>query len=933
MSDLQPGPRARDDLLNAAVGALRAAPGLLLAGPAGIGRSRLLAALERELAGQGALVLRCAPVEAELPLPFLCLIDLLESVPDETIGQLPAGQRDALCAALLRGEYPDTAVSGARVHVAVLALLRLLAAQTPVWLVIDDIQWMDGPTAQILGFVSRRAAGLRLGVLATERLGAGQATTHADLCPPGTVELVVPPMNQADLSALLESHADAPLPASTLRWIFDAAQGNPLYALEILRALPDAAEAPRAPLDGSAAAAAVPVPGPLRRLLLDRVRTLPEEVRDTLVLASAAARPDLTLLATAGGEAATAHLEAAERSGVMEIGPDGHIRFAHPLLRAAVYSEASGQARREAHGRLADAATEPVERARHLALANPARDEDVAKTLMVAAASARRRGAPATAAELSALAVARTPADAGSVRATRRLALAEYASDAGRWDDARDAALSVLSDEQHPATRTQARIVLLKCAGQALESEEHLIADGLADAVGLPALESRLHCWASTRHLLAGRLDQAVLEASRAAELAQRGNEPAARVEALTDLAYLQRLGGDPDADATLAHALATAAEHGIDDLRLWESLLTEALFHLHANRLAEAEEAALAALARFGDQVSVEDALGVQVALTDVRCRAGNCAGALQSAKRAAALYEDIDGSDGPVLYAMAAAESFGGTLERARRFAERGAQSAQRDGDRFWFMWNLTVLGRVHLLSAEPAEAARVLRQVHEIERSMGIVDPGVGRWHADLAEALIGEGSLDEAAAFLREVSAAARRLGRIAVLACLERAGGLLSLARGDPTAAVALLESSVARLRAEGVPLERARSLAALADAERRRHRPAAARKAVAEAADLCRDAGALEWLGRIEQGATPSARRAHGAGPGAGTGPESELTPSELRIATLAADGATNREIAATCYLSVKTVEASLSRVYRKLGVRSRTELAKVLVT
>jgi DNA-binding CsgD family transcriptional regulator len=169
-----------------------------------------------------------------------------------------------------------------------------------------------------------------------------------------------------------------------------------------------------------------------------------------------------------------------------------------------------------------------------------------------------------------------------------------------------------------------------------------------------------------------------------------------------------------------------------------------------------------------------------------------------------------------------------------------------------------------------------------------------------------------------------------LEREAVLGCLERAEALWHLARGEHGEAAALLERAVARLRAQGVPLELARALAAQAQLERRLRRQGAARSAADEALRICQDTGAAAWLDPIK-------RRIQGGGAGRGNAarPPAEasgtvvLTPSEQRIAALAADGATNREIAAACFISVKTVEASLSRVYRKLGVRSRTELAK----
>jgi len=926
VSEIRTPPAAAEDVHLAAARALREGPGVLLVGPAGIGKSHLTAELLGAGLSEGALVLRCSPVEAELPLPFMCLIDLLEAVPDTELDLLPAGQRDALRAALLRGDGPGGssaggASGGAGVHLAVLTLLRNFAARGPVWIVIDDLQWMDEPTAQILGFVARRAGGMRVRILATERVAAGHAPLHSALLPAETVQLTVPPMNAAALAALLDRSAGAPVSPTTVREIQRIAQGNPLYALEILRAVPAGGKLPHVD-----SVSGLPVPGLLRSLLLDRLRTLPEDIQDTLVLASAADRPDLTLLATAGGESATTHLETAEKLGVIRISADGHVQFDHPLVRAAVYSEASGRARREAHGRLAATANEPVERARHLALANPARDEGVAAMLMDAARSARRRGAPATAAELAGLAVARTPVEAAAERARRQLACAAYCYDSGRWDDARRLAGEILAEQTDPELRVHARVVLLQCAGQALENEGRLIEDGLAEAIaaGSPALEAQLRVWASDREYLAGRVEAAVEQTRRAAQLAELGDDTFAHVTALTALAYLERTAGDPRAKDTLQSALDTARRNGIDDVRLWETLITQVIFNLHDNRLKAAEEQMLSALARFGDQVGIEDTMHAYVKLTDVRLRAGDCRGALEAAARAAALYEDVDGSAGLVIYAQAAAESYGGSLRRARELAERGVHVAERDGDHFWAMWNQTVLGRVHLLSDEPIRAAAVLREVRRAERELGIVDPGVGRWHADLAEALVGSGALDEAQQFIVEIGAAAQRLGRVEMVASMQRAAALRELALGRNGQAADLLDHSVEVLRRVHVPLELARSLVVLADVERRRRRQAAARRATDEAVRICRDAGAAAWLERVEQRSRRAVERARDADTGS-------LTPSELRIATMAADGSTNREIAAACYLSVKTVEASLSRVYRKLGVRSRTELAKTL--
>jgi AAA ATPase domain len=198
---------SRDQLHRRAREALLSGPGVLLYGPAGIGKTHLAAMLVAEATVAGATILRCAPVEAELRLPYLCLIDLLEGVPDATVARLPSGLRTALRAALLRDEDPEQDQSRLRVQLAVLQILRMLGSERPVWLSVDDVQWVDEPTAQVLGFVGRRSVGDRLRVVATERVTSGAAPLHAHLFPPGAAEIAVTPMTAGDLALELTAPA------------------------------------------------------------------------------------------------------------------------------------------------------------------------------------------------------------------------------------------------------------------------------------------------------------------------------------------------------------------------------------------------------------------------------------------------------------------------------------------------------------------------------------------------------------------------------------------------------------------------------------------------------------------------------------------------------------------------------------------------------
>ncbi len=330
-------------------------------------------------------------------MPYAGLVDLFARVPETCLDALAPEPQVALRAALLRGETPADDRCELAVRVAVLDVLRALTAAGPVLLVLDGLQWLDEPTAEVLAFVVRRIEGLDVRVVAAERVPDGEQPERPYCCPPGTVELAVPPLADDEVARLL----DAELPPAVVRAVQDTAAGNPWYALELGR---------RAPRDGASVGLgrSLPVPRRLRALLLDRVRTLPETARRTLLVSSAAARPTLTLLRAAGFQDPATELAEAERLGVAVADADGTVRFRHPLVRAAVYADAPEHERRQAHALLARADTELVERARHLALAHPYEEETTARTLMSAAESARRDGAPDTAFELAALAARRT---------------------------------------------------------------------------------------------------------------------------------------------------------------------------------------------------------------------------------------------------------------------------------------------------------------------------------------------------------------------------------------------------------------------------------------------------------------------------------------------------------------------------------------------
>ncbi|MGI5452606.1 helix-turn-helix transcriptional regulator [Streptomyces sp. CA-249302] len=903
--------KGRAALLDTARSELTAGPGVLLHGPTGIGRSALVTALTADVPG---VVLRCSPAEEDTRLPYGGLIDLFAQVPDGYVDALAPEPRAALRAALLHTPEPEDGRSLLAVRVALLEVLGALAAADPVLLIVDDLQWLDEPTADALAFAVRRLGRADVRMVAAERVADGEQPERLRCCPPGTVEIRVPPMEDDEVADLLRVGLGADLPPATLRAVQDTAAGNPLYATELARAAllgpPPVGAGP-----------ALRVPRRLRALLLDEARTLPSSVRHTLLVASTATRPTLTLLRATGLRDPLADLAAAERLGVATADADGVVRFTHPLIRAALYADAPENDRRQAHALLARAVAETVERARHLAHAHPYEDEDIAGALMSAAESARRDGALGAACELAGLAARRTPGDRPADRVGRLLAAAEFACDAGQLEEAGEAAEAVLASGS-ARQRVRARLVLLRNAGQALEGAHGLIEEGLRDADGDPEAEAWLHHWAAVRGLLCGELAAAADHAGRAARRAAVAGDTETRIGALATLARVRSLAGEPvAADGALAEALALAGGAG-GGPESWRLIRMRAILALDSDRVTEAREQVGRLLAGIGEFAGVEEVMATLVSLTRIQVRSGHCREALLTAARCS----QAMAQSAPALYAAALAATAGGTVEEARRLAGQAVRASEADGDRLFLLRALAVLGQAELLGGDSrgaAAAVEALQRVRELGAAMCAADPPLLHWYADLAEALVVLGETEEAGAVVREAYARVSRDTPGSVRAALERAEGLREAGLGRAKEGAERLRAAVDRLRQLPLPVDLVRTLIALGAVERRSRRRSAARAVLGEA---------LETAARI--GAAPLAARAReelarlDAGSGE-AGPE--LTPTEARIAELVGGGATNREVAAELFISVKTVEGTLSRVYRKVGVRSRTALAHAM--
>ncbi|MGY1496454.1 AAA family ATPase [Streptomyces sp. QTS52] len=915
----------RDEALVSAREQLSRGGSVLLHGTAGIGKSTVLRTLAAEYGESARTVLRCSATESESHLPFLALADLLGLALDEVSAQLPVAQRVALESALTGRGESTLQRDGLALRLAVLSALRALAAKGPVLVVADDLQWLDTASTELLGFAARRLGDDPVRMLFAGRTDGQEYDRYLRASTPDTLAVRVNPLTRPQVEALLQ-HRGYDLPRSTVREIHRISAGNPLYALELGRAL---AENPTPPRPGEP----LPVPTSLRALVLSRLEMLSDDARRTLLVVSAGARPTLALLHAAGRENAEAETAQAAALGLLATEPEGPaVRFAHPLVSAALYAEASAQERRAAHAALSTAASDLIERARHLALAAEGTDPEVAARLAEAAALARDRGAPSVASSLGLLAARYAPADGAPNPDEHRLRAAEDAITAGELDLARDVARQVLARSTVPAERVRAWIIVIDTAGHAMTEVDAVFPQALADAGDDPQLLALIHYQLAWRALLVeGDFAEGREEAARAAELAERGGDRHMELMSLSFQAHTETLMGHPDAPATIKRALkepqdpkVTVHHNGIGSARFRWLIMSD--------QLPEARATITTLLREVRRRGSVESEVHFLRGLAETELRCGHCGRALDLARESLRLARDT--GIGEVASAMLAAlaEASGGDVDRALALARESVEHAEENGDLMYLSRAQAALGYARLVAGDAPGAVQSLRRARELEHDLGVDDPARGRWQGDLAEALVRVGELDEAQEVIDVSRAHALRLGRESVLAVLDRSEALVRAARGEREAALAQLTSAQDRLAKLGYGLEEARAALTLAELRTGPPGPGAtpAPTSYDEAARLFRRCRALPWLRRVDAATVPSPAPQPLVQQPQAVAALDGLAAMERQVAALVMEGATNREIAGRLFISVKTVEATLTRVYRKLGIRSRVDIVRL---
>jgi DNA-binding CsgD family transcriptional regulator len=903
---------------------------IVFEGTAGIGKTTLWLAGVNAATDQGYRVLSTRAAEAEARLSYTALGDLLDRVIDDARSLLPSPQLRALDAALLRGGSERSRPDQRAVSLATLEVLRILASSGPVIVAIDDVQWLDAPSARVLAFAVRRLSDEPIGLMCSLRLGSDSPGDPLDLDralpDPNIRRLRVGPMDLEALGRLVRERTDTDLPRPILLRLHRVSGGNPFFALQVARAI---AREGRRPEPGRP----LPVPEDLHELLGAQLATLSTSARHTLLAAAVASRPTQALIVAVAGrhDRAMADLAEAEHAGIVEHGGE-RIRFSHPLFASTVYASSRLHERQDAHRRLADLVSDPEERARHLALAADRPDPDVARALDEAARHARARGAPDAAAELAELARRASPADDVEGLRRRSLEAAEYHFDAG--DAARASTLleDVIASSPPGPGRAEVLYRLSSMSWMNLErGVRRPLEQALPEAGDDPELLAGIHLDLAWVAIYRGDLVTASDHATKSVGHANAMSDPSTKSDALATFATVEFLLGR-SADQLMTEALE------LQDFVMRAASWTEGSVYttprsmlglqlMWAGRLDEAREVLQHELAEY-DRLSMYTVRQeVLCYLAELECRAGRWQIAARHAAEAAETVTESGMAatqSHVVLFNQAMAAAHLGEVEIARGQATEGLRLATENDDAFNAAWNGAVLGFLELsLSNHEAAHAHLQPVLRYLDR-LGSVEPGIIPCIPDDIEALVSLGRLDEAEDELERLRAQGRARDRPWALAAAARCEGLLAAARGDLEMARSALERAEAEHQRAPQPFELARTLMVRGEVERRNKQKRAAREFLGRAMGTFDQLGAPLWSAKA---ATELARVG-----GAAT-PEGGLTPTERRVSQLVFEGKTNREVADALFVSVKTVEANITRIFRKMGVTSRAQLIHAMAT
>lgn len=888
---------------------------LVIEGEAGIGKTTLwLGALERAHE-RGFRVLSARAGQAEANLPYAVLADLLDGIEPEVLDSLPHLQRVALDRVLLRADGTGPATDERVVASAFLTLIARLSADVPVLVAIDDLQWLDPTSQVVVAFGARRLKG-RIGVLVTVRTEAdgGYGAAWLQLNRLDGVERVrVSPLSVGALRKMIASRLGRAFSRPSIVRIGELSGGNPFYALELARAM--AGQSPTTDVD---------LPGSLSDLVRSRLDEFGEDTQIVLLAAACVGAPTVDLVAEVTGHS-TARvvelLELPESNGVVQI--DGNrVRFTHPLLARGVYSVARPARRRQMHRTLAGIVEMPELRARHLAFAASSADPPTLHALDTAADAASARGAHAAAAELADLAI-----NLGGDEPTRRIRAAEHHFRAG--DTERAYGLLTPTIEQLPAGTLRATALNLLAAmridddnfAEAIDLLGRALADGQHDHV----LIVRSLLQMSYAYSLTGKFEDSVRQAREALKRAHDLGDPGLTSQVLAMSVMANCMHGKGVHEHSLRRALEL--EDPVADVPFhFRASAIRMITHAWTGCLDAAHREAIELHRLCLERGSENDITAVAGHSTMIEVWRGNFVDAAVFAEESVERAEQIGAGHLRViaLTVRSKVAAYTGRTEDAHADARAAIDIAISCGSPHFAGSSIMVLGFIEVSMGKYSEALATLEPLIVGFDSL----PGseiMSVWFVpDAVEALVSVGRVDEALPLIEKLEDDGRRLDRGWLLATGARCRSLWLAAQGEVDEAMRLVNVAMGEHDRLPMPFERARTQLLLGALQRRQRLKQAAAQTFAEALHEFERMGVPLWAQRARDELDRTK-----VGPSRG----SILTPTEQRIAELATDGMTNRDVAAALFISLKTVEANLTQIYRKLGIRSRAQLAQKLRT
>ena len=883
----------------------------VISGEPGIGKTLLWEIACEDARQRSGRVLSWRGVEAEAMFAFAGLSELLAGVLDGVAPTLAAPRRRALEVALLLAEPNGQAPDAHAIGLALVDVLGALCQTGPVLVALDDVQWLDASSVAVLQVAMRRLREQPVGVLMTlrdepysrmpfdlERSFSGQRITRLSL----------DALGRGALKRLFRERLELELSPADLALIHDTSGGNPFFALELARygARVDRGSRLR-------------VPDSLSVLLGERLARLPCEIGDVVFTAAVAGRPRVELIAAVLGSADAVRdaLDVAVREGVLVLEGE-RVRFVHPLLASICYQQAPAEKRRSAHRLLGGTVVDVEERARHLALAAEGPDAIAAAELDAAADHAAARGATAAGADLSELAAALTGADDPIQSRRRRLRAANLHRLVGNLERAVTLLEELLAELPSGLERADVLLELATTRKDDLPKMVALCDEALAAAAEDDARCTRILAYRSWAYLFEAEIDAALRDARAALRTAEQVGDPVLVTVAIAQAATVETRAADItpgllERGLELEDSLGIRLEYNQSPrVALARRLIGTAELDRARAILEELESEA----ATWGS----EELRGVLFrSLGRVDWLAGRWDAALERTALALEFWEQMQAPHGVALtaYVRALLEVDLGRVDEARASAERGVAISRELSDQEWEILSLGALGRLELALGNLTAAWKYIDELPARLLALGYYDPTAPVW-TDAVEVLLGVGELGRARGYLDRHEHYARRAGNPLALGCVARCRGLLAAAEGDNDAASEALERAVTELEVLPYPLEHGRALLSLGSIHRKAKRKGAARDALERSEAIFSGLGARLWAEKT----VAELRRISGRRRGS-----ENLTETEERVARLAAKGRSNKQIAAELLMSVHTVGAHLSQVYRKLGISSRSEL------